>query len=137
MLLSSLCGSGACSSYLARQKGKSGLPHAHLVEAVLKHMASPDSQAQAAVASVIVPSRVNARPEVGALVVKLYEARHLQQGTEGPLQQAGILPQQGIEQTPVLLCKPAFVQEPHAKFPSLTALHSIIQLCRLETGRRL
>lgn len=86
-------------------------------------MTSPDRQAQAAIASVVVPSGVDACPEVRALIVKLYETGHLQQGTEGPLQQAGILPQQGIEQTSMLLCKPAFVQQPHVRSPSLTILH--------------
>lgn len=89
---------------------KGGLPHAHLVEAVLKDMASPDSQTQAAIAPVVIPSGVDACSEVRALVVKLYEAGHLQQRTEGALQQTGVLPQQSVQQTPVLLCKPAHVQ---------------------------
>ena len=102
-------------------------PHAHLVEAVLKDMASPDSQAKAAIAPVVITSGVDACSEVGALIVKLYEAGHLQEWTEGPLQQAGVLPQQGIEQTPVLLCKPAYVRKVHMRCPSLTTLHSVIQ----------
>ena len=55
----------------------------------------------------VVPGGVYARSEVGALVVKFYEARHLQKGAEGALQQAGVLPQQGVQQPPMLLCKPA------------------------------
>lgn len=113
-----------------RGKAEPGIvqsPHAHLVEAVLKDMASPDSQAQAAVAPVVITSGVDACSEVGALIVKLYEAGHLQEWTEGPLQQAGVLPQQGIEQTPVLLCKPAYVVQAHVRYPSPVTPDSIDQ----------
>lgn len=112
---------GGCIQFAlgqAQLRGKSGLPHAHLVEAVLKDMASPDSQAQAAIAPVVIPSGMDACSEVGALVVKLYEAGHLQQRTEGPLQQTGVLPQQSVQQTPVLLCKPAYVEHPYVNYPS-------------------
>lgn len=104
-----------------------GLPHAHLVEAVLKDMASTHSQAQAAIAPVVIPSGVNACPEVGALVVKLYEAGHLEEGTEGPLQQTGVLPQQGVQQSPVLLCKPAYVAQPDVGCAPKTVLHIVVQ----------
>lgn len=101
------------------------------MEAVLKDMASPDSQAKAAVAPVVITSGVDARSEVGALVVEFYEPGHLQEGTKGPLQQAGILPQQGIEQTPVLLCKPAYTVSSSEK------ILCSIQLCRVEASLRL
>ena len=86
------------------------LPHAHLVEAVLKDMASPHSYSEAAIASVVVAASMDAGAEVGTLVVKLYETRDLEQRQQGPLQQAGIGPQQCIQQSPVLVSKPARVK---------------------------
>lgn len=77
------------------------------MEAVLKDMASPHSYPEAAVASVIVAGSVDAGAEVRTLVVKLYETRDLEQGQQGPLQQAGIGPQQCIQQSPVFVSKPA------------------------------
>lgn len=83
------------------------VPHAHLVEAVLEYMAAADSQSEAAIPPVVIPCGVDARPEVRALVVKLNEARDLEQRLQGALQQACVLPQQSVQQPPVLLSKPA------------------------------
>ena len=84
-----------------------GIPHAHLVEAVFKHMAPSHSNPEAAVASVIIAGSMDASAEVGALVVKLYQTWHLEQGLQGPLQQACIGTQQRVQQPPVLVSKPA------------------------------
>ena len=73
-----------------------GVPHTQLVEAVLKDMASSNSQPEAAVPPVVISCGVDAVSEVGALVVKLYEAGYLQQRLQGALQEARILAQQGV-----------------------------------------
>ena len=83
------------------------VPHAHLVEAVLKHMAAANSQPEAAIPPVVIPCRVDARSEVRALVVELNEAGNLEQRLQRALQQACILPQQRVQQPPVLFSKPA------------------------------
>ena len=76
------------------------------MEAVLEDMAPTDRQPEASIPPVVVPGGVNACSEVGALIVKLYEARNLEQGLKGALQQAGVLPQQGVQKAAMLLSKP-------------------------------
>jgi len=76
------------------------------VEAVLKDVAPTDCQPQATIPPVVIPGGVDACSEVGALVIKLYEAGNLEQGLKGALQQAGILPQQSVQQPAMLLSKP-------------------------------
>jgi len=88
-------------------QGNGWLPHAHLVEAVLKDMTPTDCQPEATVPPVVIPGGVDACSEVGALVVELYEAGNLEQRLEGALQQAGVLPQQSVQQAAMLLGKPA------------------------------
>ena len=63
-------------------QGKASTPHAELVEAVLKNVASAHCQPEAAVPPVVIATGMYAIPEVGALVVKLNQARHLQQGLQ-------------------------------------------------------
>ena len=96
-----------CRSRARSTRGNGWLPHAHLVEAVLEDMAPTDRQPEASTPPVVVPGGMNACSEVGALIVKLYEARNLEQGLKGALQQAGVLPQQGVQQAAMLLSKPA------------------------------
>ncbi len=77
------------------------------MEAVLKDMAPADRQPEATIPPVVIPRGVDACSEVGALVVELYEARNLEQRLQGALQQAGVLPQQSVQQPAMLLSKPA------------------------------
>lgn len=77
------------------------------MEAVLKDVAPTDCKPEAAIPPVVIPRGVDACSEVGPLVVKLYEAGNLEQGLKGALQQAGILPQQSVQQPAMLLGKPA------------------------------
>ena len=77
------------------------------MEAVLKDMAPADRQPETTIPPVVIPCGVDACSEVGALVVKLYEAGDLEQGLKGALQQAGVLPQQSVQQPAMLLSKPA------------------------------
>ncbi len=98
---------GVGGSRARSSKGNGWSPHAHLVEAILKDMAPTDRQPEATVPPVVIPRGVNACSEVGALVVELYEAGNLEQRLQGALQQAGILPQQSVQQAAMLLSKPA------------------------------
>lgn len=77
------------------------------MEAVLKDVAPANCYPQASIASVVITGRMYAGAEVGALVVKFYEAGQLQQGCQGALQQAGIGSKQGVKEPPVLFSKPA------------------------------
>ena len=88
-------------------QGNGWIPHAHLVEAVLEDMAPADCQPEATIPPVVIPGGVDACSEVGALVVELYEAGNLEQRLKGALQQAGVLPQQSVQQPVMLLSKPA------------------------------
>ena len=86
---------------------KSISPHAQLVEAVLKYVVPSHSDAQGAIVAVLIARGADARAEKGALVVKIDQAGHLQQGGHRRLQQAGVVPEQGVQQAPVFLSKPA------------------------------
>ena len=67
------------------------------MKAVLEDMTSADSYSKATVPPMVIAGGVDAGTEVGALVVKLYKAGHLEERLEGALQQAGVLPQQSVQ----------------------------------------